>query len=172
MTEYLDIVDSSDRVLGRAAREVVHGNPLMIHRAVHVLVFDLEGRLYLQKRSMQKYIQPGKWDTSVGGHLASGEDYGQAAEREMAEELGIRGKNPMFLYSYLFSNDIESEQIHTYKLHYHGPIVLHPDEISDGRFWSLSEIESALGSGILTPNFEQELAYYAAWKERDSKQET
>jgi isopentenyldiphosphate isomerase len=89
--QQLDNVDEQDQVIGQAPRSECHGNPALVHRVAHVLVFDRSDRLLLQKRSMTKDIQPGRWDTSVGGHLDPGESYLEAACREMREELGVEG---------------------------------------------------------------------------------
>ncbi len=72
MSELFDLIDEAGRVVGRATREECHRNPSLVHRAVHVLVFGSRGDLYLQKRAPTKDVQPGRWDTSVGGHLALG----------------------------------------------------------------------------------------------------
>ncbi|MCK5249813.1 MAG: NUDIX domain-containing protein, partial [Spirochaetaceae bacterium] len=72
MNEIFDLVDDEDRVIGRAGRDEVHGNPALLHRVVHVLVFDGRGRIFLQKRAEDKDVQPGRWDTSVGGHVDAG----------------------------------------------------------------------------------------------------
>ena len=90
IVEIVDRVDDQDRVIGTASRSACHADPNLIHRAVHVLVFNGQGELLLQLRSLSKDIQPGKWDTSVGGHLDPGEDYRAAAVREMGEELGTQ----------------------------------------------------------------------------------
>src|ERR1700690_2049992 len=87
--EILEIVDKYGTIIGHAERDVLHRNPSLIHRVVHVLVFNNDGGLLLQKRSMTKDIAPGAWDTSVGGHIDPGEDIWDAARREMSEELGI-----------------------------------------------------------------------------------
>ena len=158
--ELLDTVDEAGRIIGRETRERCHGDPSLIHRSVHVFVFNSDGELYLQKRSMNKDVQPGKWDTSVGGHLDLGEEYDDAAQREMEEELGITGIEPQYLYAYLYRNPRESEAIRMYRIVYDDPIVPDPDEISEGRFWSLGEIEGRLGQGIFTPNFESEIRRY------------
>ncbi|RME38122.1 MAG: NUDIX domain-containing protein, partial [Deltaproteobacteria bacterium] len=154
--ELFDIVDEEDRVVGRATRSECHGNPSLIHRVVHVLVFDCKGCLLLQKRHPDKDIQPGKWDTSVGGHLDAGEDYLQAARREMAEELGIRGVPLTFLYKSRIRNEIESENVATYMVQWDGPIRSNPDEITEVRYWRPVDIEKSLGLGLFTPNFEEE----------------
>ena len=88
MVELLDIVDAHDRVLGRATRAEVHRTQ-RLHRAVHMLVSDAKGRIYLQKRAATKDTNPNCWDSSAAGHVDSGEDYIHSAVRELSEELGI-----------------------------------------------------------------------------------
>ena len=160
--ELFDIVDDEDRVIGSASREDCHGNPELTHRAVHILVFNSRGDLYLQKRSRSKVIQPGMWDSSVGGHLSSGESYEVAGRREMAEELGISGCPFHHLFDFRIRNAVESENIRSFAATFDGPISPDPDEIERGRFWSISEIESAVGRGDLTPSFECEFAILRA----------
>lgn len=162
--EYFEIVDENNRVIGKALRSECHGNPLLVHRAVHVLVFNCQGELYLQKRSSSKDVQPGKWDTSVGGHVGVGETYEQAAQREMREELGITGVEFKYLYDYPMRNATESENIRTFLTIYDGAICCDPVEIDDGKFWTLARIEGQLGTGFFTPNFEEEFSRYRAWK--------
>jgi isopentenyl-diphosphate delta-isomerase type 1 len=164
MSEYFDIVDLDDKVIGQASRSECHRNPDLVHRAVHVLVFNSRDELYLQRRAWNKDIQPGKWDTSVGGHVTAGEEWDVAAQRELEEELGVESVNLQFVYSYLFRNEIESERIRTYILKHDGEIEPNPLEIIEGRFWGKDEIEASLGSGIFTPNFEVEFENYLEWR--------
>ena len=159
MPEELDLVDEHGRVVGRALRSACHSDPALIHRSVHVLVFNGEGLLYLQRRAAAKDIQPGKWDTSVGGHVDPGESGEQAARREMQEELGIEA-DLSFLHEYVWRSEAETERVRTYEAVHDGPIRLHPDEIEDGRFWTMSEIQASLGTGLFTPNFEEEFSRY------------
>ena len=86
--EWLDVVDMNDAVTGTARRGDIHAQGLL-HRAVHMLVFNRRDELYLQRRSMQKDTAPGLWDTSAAGHVDSGECYTDAAQRELAEELSL-----------------------------------------------------------------------------------
>ena len=158
------VVDEEDKVIGTATRRECHGNPRLIHQVAHVLVFTPSGELWLQKRSLTKDIQPGKWDTSVGGHLNSGEDYQAAAYRELAEELGICGVELTYLYKYPMRNSIESENVATYMCVFDGKINFDPAEISEVKAYSLEEIRSRLGSGFFTPNFEEEFARYLEWQ--------
>lgn len=154
--EIFDIVDEQDIPIGQAARYEVHGNPLLIHRVSHVLVFDSSGELFLQKRSLNKDVQPGRWDTSVGGHVDRGESYDNAALREMQEELGIGGVKVEFMYKYLHRNDYESEYVSTYRCVWDGPIEIQKEEIDEGRFWPLEKIRCSNPS-LFTPNFLDEL---------------
>mgnify|MGYP004702045247 FL=1 len=161
--ELFEIVDENDRVIGVMPRAQCHGNPSLVHRVAHVLVVNDRGEILLQKRSQCKDIQPGKWDTSVGGHLDPGEDYLAAATREMAEELGLRDLPLTFLYHSRIRNEIESENVATYLTCYGGEVFPDPREIEQVRFWTGSEIEAAMGTGLLTPNFEEEWRSYRAW---------
>lgn len=161
--EFFEVVDEHDRVIGLAPRRSCHGDPSLVHRVAHVLIFDGRDRLLLQKRSRSKDIQPGRWDTSVGGHLDPGEDYRAAAVREMEEELGISSLPLRYLYRSQIRNEIESENVATYLARYDGAIHFDRAEIDEVRFWSAAEIEAALGSGVFTPNFEEEWGMFCRW---------
>ena len=154
--EWFDLVTPDGKVVGKAPRSAVHGNPDLLHPVVHLHVFNNNGQLYLQKRADDKEVQPGKWDTSVGGHIMHGEDIFSALKREAEEELGI--KNAVFipLYRYVMRNEYESELVYSYQTHYKGSIRINRSEISFGRYWRIQEIEHNLGREIFTPNFEQE----------------
>jgi isopentenyl-diphosphate delta-isomerase type 1 len=164
--DLVDLVNEDDVVVGRVLRRDCHGNPALIHRAVHVLLFNSQQQLLLQKRSLQKDIQPGRWDTSVGGHLDPGESYRAAAKREMLEELGVAGVPLTELYPSKIRNQIESENILTFLTLYNGEINFAPDEIIEVRFWSAEEIEGSLGTGCFTPNFEEEWQLFNQWLRR------
>src|SRR5206468_12083921 len=88
MDERFPIVDKNDRILRYASRAEVHGNNLR-HRAVHILIFNQAGDVYLQQRSRWKDRHPLKWDSSAAGHVAAGETYDDTARRELKEELGV-----------------------------------------------------------------------------------
>ena len=130
----------------------------MLHPVVHVHVFNKNGQLYLQKRADNKEVQPGKWDTSVGGHVRSGEDIIAAVNREAEEELGIKNVSFQPLYRYVMRNNYESELVYSFKTVYQGIIRVNKSEISFGRYWRIPEIEKNIGKDIFTPNFEQEYA--------------
>ncbi|MCE5312978.1 MAG: NUDIX domain-containing protein [Nitrospiraceae bacterium] len=158
--EYIDIVDRQGNKIRTAPRSEAHGNPELIHKVVHVLVFNSKGYLLLQKRSMSKDVAPGRWDTSVGGHVNSDEPLIDAAAREMEEELGITCGQMEFLYSYIHSNSYETEMVFTHRCIHEGPFSFNRDEIDDLRFWSMQEIRDAIGSSRLSDNFESEIEKY------------
>ena len=124
------------------------------------MVYDRRGALLLQKRAAAKDIQPGKWDTSVGGHLAVGESYPSAAVRETREELGlVIGPDDLEpLHEYVGSSEVETEHVRSFRVRSEGPFTAPPEEIEELRFWTPEELRAALGSGVLTPVLEHELA--------------
>lgn len=162
--EQLEIVNDRGEVIGLASRAEMHGNPSLIHRVVHILVFNRKGELLLQKRSLKKDVAPGRWDTSVGGHVGVGEDLLFSAGREMEEELGITLCEPEYLYSYIHSNPYETELVTTYRcLHDGGIINFNRDEIDEVRFWNLEEIVEAAGKEVLSDNFEDEIKTFLSY---------
>jgi isopentenyldiphosphate isomerase len=146
------------RVIGRATRGECHGNPALIHAVARVHVWDRAGRLLLQLRSASKDIQPNKWDPSVGGHLLPGEESEVAARREMIEELGVAPDKLAFLHRFLMRTPVETEWVSTYATIHDGPFAPDPGEIDAIRFWTRAEIAAALGTGLFTPDFEDEFA--------------
>lgn len=160
--EIFPIVDADGMVIGSATRGECHNGSKLLHPVVHLHLFDGQGRLYLQQRPLWKDIQPGKWDTAVGGHIDFGEEVSAALCREAREELGITGFAPRFLLKYLFESEREKELVYVFSTTYTGR-VCPSDELDGGRFWSLGEIEEAMGQGVLTPNFEQEFLKLKAY---------
>ena len=154
--ELLSLVDEEGHVIGHATRGKCHDGSKLLHPVVHLHVFDSRGRLYLQQRPLWKDIQPGKWDTAVGGHVDYGEDIASALLREVREELGIEDFTPEFLLRYIFESERDRELVLVYRTTYDGDICP-TAELDGGRFWTLNEIREAMGQGVLTPNFEQEI---------------
>lgn len=159
----LEVIDERGKVLGLAPRSECHSDPSLAHRAVHIFVRNSEGSVLLQKRSMSKDIQPGRWDTSVGGHLEPGEDYEQAAKRELLEELSIdlqaSGGSVALTrkHDYVWRTERETEHIRTFEILFEGPFQIHTGEIEEARFWSPEELREHAGSGLFSPNLEMEL---------------
>ena len=154
--ELFPLVDENGVVIGKATRSFCHGGSKPLHPVVHLHILNSKGELYLQKRSMKKDIQPGKWDTAVGGHIDYGEEVEEALKREAREELGIREFEYFLVTKYLFESDIERELINCFKTTYNGIITPDLDEVDEGRFWSITDIVNNIGKEIFTPNFESE----------------
>ena len=154
--ELFPLVNEDGIVIGKATRSFCHSGSKPLHPVVHLHILNSKGELYLQKRSMEKDIQPGKWDTAVGGHIDFGEEVEEALKREAREELGIREFEYYLVTKYLFESEIERELINCFKTTYNGIITPDLDEVDEGRFWSMKDILSNIGKGVFTPNFESE----------------
>ena len=154
--EIFPIVDEEGRVIGSATRGECHSGSHLLHPVVHLHVFNSQGNIYLQRRPEWKDIQPGKWDTAVGGHIDYGETPDDALRREVREELGITDFTPQFICKYVFESKRERELVYVHRTIYDGAICPSAEELDGGRFWTMQEIRDAIGKGILTPNFESE----------------
>lgn len=157
--ELFPIVDENGVVVGKATRGECHSGSKLLHPVVHLHLFDEEGRLYLQRRPDWKDIQPGKWDTAVGGHVDYGEEVETALLREAREELGLEvsadDSRLRFLRRYVFESDRERELVNAYSL-VSDREPAPTDELDGGRFWTRDEILFSMGRGVFTPNFERE----------------
>ncbi len=154
--EWLPVVEQDGKIIGKAPRSFCHNGDKILHPVVHLHVFNPNGHIYLQKRPMQKLVQPGKWDTAVGGHISFGEDLQTALRREAFEEIGLENFSAKPLGSYLWESDLESELVYYFISYDFQKIRLHSEEVEEGKFWSPSQIEKNLGQNIFTPNFEFE----------------
>ena len=148
-------MNEKGEVVGKAPRSICHSSKNYLHPVVHLHVINSKGEIYLQKRPMHK-IQPGKWDTAVGGHIAFGEDIETGLKREAFEEIGITDFKAKLLANYIWESDIERELVFCFITNYDGAIIIRKEELSDGKFWSHREIKNVLGKEIFTPNFEEE----------------
>ena len=140
--EMFPLVDEEGNITGAATRGECHNGSKLLHPVVHLHVFNSRGELYLQKRPEWKDIQPGKWDTAVGGHVDLGES--------------VEDFTPQQVTHYVFESARERELVFTYKTVYDG-LVTPSDELDGGRFWPIEEIRANLGKGVFTPNFEGEV---------------
>lgn len=156
--EIFPLVDESGRVIGSATRGECHSGTKLLHPVVHLHVFNSNGDVYLQKRPEWKDIQPGKWDTAVGGHIDYGETPEDALLREVREELGITDFKPQLIDKYVFESQRERELVYVHRTIYDGEIRPSAKELAGGRFWTMQQIRDAIGKNILTPNLESEFA--------------
>ena len=158
--EIFPLVDEEGAVIGSATRGECHSGSKLLHPVVHLHVFNSQGQVYLQRRPDWKDIQPGKWDTAVGGHIDYGENPTDALRREVREELGITDFTPRSLGKYVFESKKERELVYVNTTIYDGVISPSTEELAGGRFWTIDEIRAALGKDVLTPNFESEFTRF------------
>lgn len=150
--EILSVVNGNDEVIGQRSRQDIHRLGLL-HRAVHIFIFNAQNQLFLQLRSMSKDTNPGLWDSSVAGHVDYGEDYDACALRETVEELGIRlAETPERLAKIQPCEKTGMEFIQVYRVFHNGPFQLNPEEIDKGRWISIGQMNTWVDSdtGLLT----------------------
>ena len=155
-SEWFPVVEPNGIVVGRATRNYCHSGAKPLHPVLHIHIIDRFSRIYLQKRSIRKDIQPGKCDTAVGAHVSYGVGILEAVYREASEELDFTDFHPIHLETYEFESEIEREMVNVFAVV--GSYDLHPDldEVDEGRWWELADIDANLGKGVFTPNFESE----------------
>lgn len=154
--EWVTLVDETGNVTGKAPRSRVHDGSKLLHPVVHLHVFNQNKAILLQKRPMNKLIQPGKWDTAVGGHISDGETLEQALQKEAREEIGLLQFSAKHLKFYRWDCDAESELVYLFITHDHKNVKPQSDEVEELRFWTKNQVEKQLGQGVFTPNFELE----------------
>lgn len=152
--EIFPVVDENGNEISTAPRAVCHnGKSMLLHPVVHLHLFNEEGELFLQKRSMNKDLLPGKWDTSVGGHFQPGESAEEALKRETEEELGLKAFSFRFLKKYIWESPRERELVYSFTGTSDSVPEIDNIEVSDGRFWKINEIKNNLTNDLFTPNF-------------------
>lgn len=156
VVECFPIVESNGLVIGRSTREYCHGGSKPLHPVIHIHIIDRFCRIYLQKRAMNKDIQPGKWDTAVGGHVSYGESIVEAVYREAYEELRFQEFNPIHLETYEFESPVEREMVSVFAAVGTYDLRPDPEEVAEGRWWPVEDIDANIGKGVFTPNFESE----------------
>ena len=90
MSAPIAIVNEDDQIIGSASKQEAWDKGLL-HRVVRIMIQNKEGKVLLQHRTPTKDIFPNCWDNSAAGHVDAGEEYDDAAYRELAEELGVSG---------------------------------------------------------------------------------
>jgi isopentenyldiphosphate isomerase len=144
--EQVDLVDEHDQVIGQASRrEVRRAN--LLHRGVGIVCRNSAGQIYVHRRTDSKDVFPGMYDASVGGVVASGERYRDAARRELAEELGIAGPELRFLFKHRYRGPQVDTWNAVFEVVWDGPIVHQPEEIAWGAFVTEEELRSRLRAG-------------------------
>lgn len=158
ITEMLPLVDEEGNIIGKAKRGDCHFNPAgkLLHPVVHLHVFNKKGELFLQHRALSKKVQPGKWDTAVGGHISYGENLELSLKREASEEIGLTDFKPSLFQKYVWETEVEKELVFMFVCETTQALKVNPNEVSEGKFWGIADIRQNLGKGIFTTNFEKE----------------
>ena len=153
--ELLPLVDEAGNTMGQATRGECHDGSKKLHPVVHLHIYNNNGELFLQRRPEWKDIQPGRWDTAVGGHVALGENIDEALRRETKEEVGLCGFEAEALGRYIFESERDRELVHVFRT-VTNEAPQPSNELDGGRFFAPEEIKLLIGKGFFTPNFEQE----------------
>lgn len=161
--EMFDVVDENDRVIRAETRKIVHVNNFW-HRAVHILAINSAGEIYLQKRSIWKDRNPGRWDSSAAGHVDSGETYLEAARREFREELGVDCPPLERIGRLTPCEQTGWEFIEVYTTSHEGPFHPAALEVETGAFFSRESIRRWTGASPadFSPVFLKCLAFLPA----------
>ncbi|MDH4319341.1 MAG: NUDIX hydrolase YfcD [Desulfobulbaceae bacterium] len=149
--EEVAIVDIDNQLIGSAPRHEMRSKGL-VHRATYILVFNMQGEIFVQERTMNKDIYPGFFDVATGGVVLAGESYEESAQRELAEELGVRGAE-LTSHFYFFHRD-EHNQVwgRVFSCTHNGPITLQEEEVADGFFMSVDNVLALARSKDFTPD--------------------
>jgi isopentenyl-diphosphate delta-isomerase len=160
--DLLILVDKGDNILGYEEKEKCHLGKGMLHRAFSILIFTSSGRLLLQKRSTVKPLWPLFWSNSVCSHPRKGEDYIEAAQRRLKEEIGV--ETPLrllfkFQYQAPFKTiGSENELCAVFIGKSNEPVDINLQEIAEYRYIALEELEKELKihPNVYTPWFKME----------------
>lgn len=162
--EWIPLVDEQGRITGKAPRSQVHNGSKLLHPVVHLHVINHNKAILVQKRTMSKLIQPGKWDTTVGGHISAGETLEQALKKEAFEEIGLVDFSAKMVKSYKWESDVEAELVYMFITYDFKNFKVQSEEVEEARFWTKKQIENNLGKGVFTPNFELEFGWLKEMK--------
>jgi len=149
--EPVDVVDEDDVVVRVTTRAEMRQRRLL-HRAVSIAVFGSDGRLLVHRRAATKDIWPSHWDIAAGGVVSTGESYDEAAERELAEELGVRGVVLQHLGSGRYTDDAVDEIAHCYRCTCDGPFEFADGEVAEARWVQWGELSDLMASQPFTPD--------------------
>jgi len=154
--EWVPLVDERGKVTGQAPRSQVHNGSKLLHPVIHLHVLNKNKGLFIQKRPLNKLIQPGKWDTAVGGHISAGETLEQALKKEAFEEIGLKDFSAKLQMVYKWESEVEAELVYLFTTFDFKNIGVQSDEVEELRFWTKNQVDKNLGKDLFTPNFEHE----------------
>jgi len=154
--EWIPLVDEKGKVTGQAPRSEVHNGSKLLHPVVHMHIIKPGRAILLQKRSLNKLTEPGKWDVAVGGHISIGENLEEALRREALEEIGLSNFSAKLQKVFVFESEKEKELVYLFTTYNQTKFKINTEEVDEVRFWTKNQIERKLGKEIFTPNFESE----------------
>ena len=158
--EWLPVVDEEGKISGKAKRSYCHNGSKTLHPVVHLHLIGSDKSIFLQKRATSKLVQPGKWDTAVGGHISFGETIEEALKREADEEIGLKNFEAKPVLKYRWDSEIESEMVYCFITNSGTPQIHNSEEVTEGKYWKFSDIQRNIGKGLFTPNFEHEFLLF------------
>lgn len=159
LSEMLPVVDNCGVVTGRCSRATAH-EKCLLHPVVRLNIINRKGNIYLQKRSQNKDLYPGLWDSAAAGHVGYGEHLCEAIMRESAEELGLTDFNPLLMDTYLYDNQKEKELVAEYAAVGNFKLDPHNAEVECGAWWTPKDIDESIGKGVFTATFEYDWKQY------------
>jgi 8-oxo-dGTP pyrophosphatase MutT (NUDIX family) len=149
--EMVDLIDTRNRVIGWARRREIRGRNLL-HRGVGIICRNSRNEIYLHRRTTTKDVFPGLYDMFVGGVVASGETFGDAALREIGEELGISGPVPRWLFDHLYIGPHNRSLVAVFEVLWDGDIVHQESEVAWGAFVGEIELEQLIATLGFVPD--------------------
>jgi 8-oxo-dGTP pyrophosphatase MutT (NUDIX family) len=149
--EIVAIVDEHNTVVGAVPRREMRAKRLP-HRSTYILVFNARGELYIQKRTRTKDVFPGYYDTAAGGVVLAGENYERGAERELEEEMGIRGVPLTPLFDFYFEHEHTRLWGRAFSCRYDGEVVLQAEEVESGAFVPIADVLRRAETEPFTPD--------------------
>lgn len=149
--EIVLIVDNDNTEIAAVPRRIMREQKL-IHRASYILVFNRKGKLFVHKRTMTKDVYPGYYDIAAGGVVLAGESYGEAAERELEEELGIEKVTLSPCFDHYFEDETNKVWGRIFRCQHEGPFILQKEEIDSGGFMDVMQVLNASEDMLFTPD--------------------
>ncbi|HJY80428.1 MAG TPA: NUDIX hydrolase YfcD [Candidatus Binatia bacterium] len=149
--EIVAIVDEHNKVVGAVPRREMRTKNLP-HRSTYILVFNTQGELYVQKRTMTKDVFPGYYDPAAGGVVLAGESYEQGAVRELAEEMGIHDVPLIWLFDFYFADERTRVWGGAFSCIYDGEVILQAEEVEDVALMTIAEILRRAETEPFTPD--------------------
>ena len=163
-TEYLPIVDEEGKLLGKASRKQCHADPKLMYPVVRLHIFNPEGKILLQRRSLKSDIEPGKWDAAVAGHVHYGEDIEAALKRECAEEINIDIKEFQLINKRVFNAETSTALMFVFLSVVEEIPRANKNEVEEIDFFTISEIQPLISNNKASIGLAQEYEMLKAIK--------